>query len=155
MSTSSDYVKKDLSQITTYQSGVAQAAAHRLINRVVTDFLLAYGLTPMQWFAIGYIYDAGAAGVRPSDLARSLDTTLPYITNTISTLEAKGIVAKKTHGGDSRIKLLSIVPSFASTVQEIEIGLRERMRSELYGEDHISRQELTDYIHVLYKILVR
>lgn len=153
--TSSDFAKKDISRITTYQSGVAQAAAHRLINRVVTDFLLAYGLTPMQWFAIGFVYDTGTAGIRPSDLARSLDTTLPYVTNTINTLEAKGILTKKAHSGDSRIKLISVAPSFRATVDEIESGLRARLRDELYSDDHISRDELQAYIHVLYKILGR
>lgn len=153
--TSSDFAKKDLSQITTYQSGVAQAAAHRLINRVVTDFLLAYGLTPMQWFAIGFVYDAGSAGIRPSDLARSLDTTLPYVTNTINALESKGILIKKSHSGDSRIKLISVAPHYRATVDEIEAGLRQQLRDELYREDHVSRDELQAYIRVLYKILQR
>lgn len=152
---SSNYSKKDLSQITTYQSGIAQASAHRLINRVVTDFLLAYGLTPMQWFAIGMIYDSSPAGIRLSDLAKTLDTTLPYITNTITLLESKNIVKKLTHPGDSRIKLVSIVDDKTSMVEEIELGLRDRLRSELYHEDNISREELAAYIHVLYKIISR
>lgn len=152
---SSDYSKKDISQITTYQSGIAQASAHRLINRIVTDFLLAYGLTPMQWFAIGMIYDTSPAGIRLSDLAKTLDTTLPYITNTITLLESKGLVKKLTHTGDSRIKLVSIVASKERMINEIESGLRDRLREELYHEDNISREELAAYIHVLYKILNR
>jgi len=150
---STDFSQKDISQITTYQSGVAQAAAHRLINRVVTDFLLAYGLTPMQWFTLGFIYDSGTVGVRLSDLAKALDTTQPYITNTIAPLESKGIIKKLTHKGDSRIKLVTITPSYVETVEEIEHGLRQRLRDELYNEDNISRDELQAYIHVLYKML--
>lgn len=155
MTKSTDFSEKDISQITTYQSGVAQAAAHRLINRVVADFLLIYDLTPMQWFAIGFIYDAGAAGCRLSDLARMLDTTLPYITNTVSLLESKGFVRKVAHAGDSRIKLVSVTPKYRSTVQKIEAGLRNRMREELYSEDRVNRDELQAYIHVLYKIVKR
>ncbi len=150
---SSNFSKKDISQITTYQSGIAQAAAHRAINRTVTDYLLAYGLTPMQWFAIGMIYDASPAGLRLSDLARALDTTLPYITTKIALLESKGIVQKTTHKGDSRIKLVAIVPAWQETIEEIELGLRERMRQELYSEVNLSRDELSTYIHVLYKII--
>lgn len=150
---SSNFSKKDISQITTYQTGVAEAAAHRLVNRIKTDFLLAYGLTPMQWFTIGYIYDAGETGCRLSDLARALDTTLPYITNVVTLLESKGLVRKVAHSGDSRIKLVSIVPAHYSTVEEIETGLRERLRETLYREDNISRDELQAYIDVLYKII--
>ena len=150
---SSNFVKKDLSQITTYQSGVAQASAHRIITRVVSDFLLQYGLTSMQWFIIGHVYDSGANGIRMSDLTRRVQTTLPYITNTINLLESKGVVKKVGHAGDSRIKLVSITEDFKPQVQEIEDGLRDHMRKTLYREDGISREELGDYIAVLYKIV--
>ena len=152
MHTSSEFSKNDLSQITTYQSGVVQASAHRIINRVVSDFLLAHGLTSMQWFIIGHIYDAGDAGLRISDLMRKVQTTLPYITNTVALLESKQMVRKISHARDSRIKLVSIEPSYRNTVEEIESSLREHLRDTLYREDGISRDELNTYISVLYKI---
>lgn len=145
--------QKDISQITTYQSGIAQASAHRVINRVVTDFLLQYGLTSMQWFILGYIYDAGSSGIRMSDLMRRVHTTLPYITNTVTLLESKGVIHKIGHEGDSRIKLVKVAPSYIPTVQEIESGLRDHLRQTLYAEDNIERQELQNYITVLYKIV--
>lgn len=150
---SSNFVKKDISQITTYQSGIAQASAHRIISRIISDFLLQYGLSSMQWFIVGHIYDAGSSGVRLSDLNRRVQTTLPYITNTINLLESKGIVKKVSHSGDSRIKLVSIHESYRPTVEEIEQSLRTHMRQKLYREDGISRDELNDYIAVLYKIV--
>lgn len=146
--------QKDISQITTYQSGVVQASAHRLINRVVSDYLLQYGLTAMQWFIVGFIYDAGTNGIRLSDLTKKLDTTLPFITNSVNLLESKGIVKKLTHSGDSRIKLVLVTESFRPQVDEIETGLRNHLRQTLYREDGISRQELQDYIAVLYKIVL-
>lgn len=146
------FSKKDISQITTYQSGLAQAAAHRIINRVVSDFLLQYGLSAMQWFMLGAIFDAGPTGLRLSDLTRRLDTTLPYVTNSINLLESKGMVRKIAHAGDSRIKLVSIAPGYRKTIDIIEAGLRDHLREVLYGEDHITREELQTYITVLYKI---
>lgn len=153
MSSSSDYSEKDISQISTYQSGIAQASAHRATNRIVSDYLLEYGLTAMHWFTIGCIYDAGDKGIRLSDLTKKLQTTLPFVTNTIALLESKGFVRKVTHSGDSRIKLVSITPEYKATVEEIEIGLREHLRKTLYAESGITRDELQDYIHVLYKII--
>lgn len=153
MSSSSDFAKKDISQITTYQSGIAQASAHRATNRIVSDYLLEYGLTAMHWFTIGIIYDAGDKGIRLSDLMKKLQTTLPFVTNTIALLESKGFVRKVTHAGDSRIKLVSISPEYKSTVEEIEAGLRNHMRKSLYADSGITRDELQDYIHVLYKII--
>lgn len=153
MSSSSDFAKKDISQITTYQSGIAQSTAHRVINRIVSDYLLEYGLTAMHWFTVGIIYDAGEKGIRISDLTKKLQTTTPFVTNTITLLESKGLVQKVAHAGDSRIKLVSITPGFIPTVEEIEKGLREYMRKALYAESNVTREELQAYIHVLYKII--
>lgn len=145
--------KKDISRITTYQSGVAQASAHRLIGRVTSDFLLEYGISKMEWFVLGLIYDAGQAGARVSHLMRQLDTTLPYITNTVNSLQSKGFITKIAHAGDSRIKLIRIADDKDNLVETIETGLRQRLRKELYRDDHITRNELTSYIRVLFKII--
>lgn len=141
-----------LAHITTYQSGVMQSAAHRLLNRIISDFLFAYDLTAMQWFIIGHIYDHGDAGLRLTDLTKQLDTTLPYTTTTITLLEFKGIVIKRAHKEDNRTKLVSIAPEYRATVEEIESGLRDRLRQHLYQNDHISREELQTYLTVLHKI---
>jgi DNA-binding MarR family transcriptional regulator len=145
--------KFDISQISTYESGIAQASAHRAINRIVSDHLLHYGLSAMQWFALGTIYDAGDQGMRLSDLSRKLSTTLPYVTNTIALLESKNMVTKVSHAGDSRIKLVAIHPKYKRTVERIERELRDHMRLNLYQNDGISRDELQSYISVLYKIV--
>lgn len=149
---STEFSEMDIAQITTYQSGIAQASAHRVINRVVSDCLLKYGLTAMQWFAVGIIYDAGDQGVRLSDLTRKLSTTLPYVTNMVALLESKNMVRKVSHAGDSRIKLVSVSPKYKKTVDIIERELREHLKNNLYNIDGITREELQTYVIVLYKI---
>ncbi len=153
MSASTNSSNINIAQIATYQSGIIQASAHRIINRIVSDYLLRHGLTAMQWFAIGTIHDAGEQGVRLSDLNRKLSTTLPYVTNMVTLLESKGAILKVAHGGDSRIKLVKINPSYISTVKQIESELRDHMRTNLYTGDGVTREELSSYIAVLYKIV--
>lgn len=143
---------KDISHITTYQSGVMQSTAHRILGRIKTEYLSQYNLTSMQWFVIGYTYDAGETGIKLNDLMKQLDTTMPFITTIINTLEAKGIVHKISDTKDSRVKIAVLNHSYRSTVEEIEDGLREELRTRLYREDNISREELAAYIAVLYKI---
>ena len=146
-------MKKDISQITTYQSGVMQSTAHRILGRIKTQYLAQYTLTAMQWFAIGYIHDAGKAGIRLNDLMKSLDTSMPFITTTINQLELKGIINKISDLKDSRVKIAVLNPDYSDTVTEIEEGLRQELREKLYSESQISRDELTAYIAVLYKIV--
>lgn len=153
MSKSTNSVNINIAEVPTYQSGIVQASAHRIINRLISDYLLRHGLSAMQWFAVGTIYEAGDQGIRLSDLSRKLATTLPYITNMIVLLESKGMVTKVTHAGDSRIKLVALNPKYKKTVERIEHELREHLRTSLYQEDGVTREELQAYITVLYKIV--
>ncbi len=145
-------MKKDISQITTYESGVVQSAAHRLTMKIKSDFLAHYDLTAMQWFIIGFAYEAGDNGVRLKSLMTYLDTTMPFITNLVNVLELKNIIHKTSDITDSRIKIAKLNPAYRSEVEEIEAGLRKKLRDELYGHDGITRDELTAYISVIYKI---
>lgn len=129
-----------------------QSTAHRILGRINSDYLAQYGLTSTQWYIIGLAYDAGANGVRLSQLKTVLDTTMPFITMTVNLLESKGILQKLSHTDDSRVKIAKLNPLYKKTVQEIEHGLREELRTRLYNQDNISRDELATYIKVLYKI---
>jgi len=145
-------MNQDISQISTYESGVMQSTAHRILGRINSDYLSQYGLTPTQWYIIGLAYDAGASGVRLSELKYVLDTTMPFVTTTVNHLESKGILQKMSHIDDSRVKIAKLSPLYKKTVVEIEHGLREELRTKLYSQDNISRDELAAYIKVLYKI---
>lgn len=145
-------MKKDISQITTYESGVVQSAAHRLTMKLKTDYLAQHDITAAQWFVIGFAHEAGDQGIRLNDLMQILGTTMPFITNTVNVLELKGILQKVSDTTDSRIKIAKINPGYRKQVEQIEAGLRDVLRNELYGHDSITREELQNYISVLYKI---
>lgn len=148
----SNFSQKDLSQIPTYESGIAQASAHRAVTRHVSDYLSRYDLSSMQWFTIGIIFQAGPEGIRLSHLAKRLSTTMPYVTTTLAALEARGIVQKVTHADDSRIKLVTVTSEYLGRIQQIEDGLRDYLRVALYKDSGITRDELKVYISVLYKM---
>jgi len=149
-STPSQKESLSLASITTYQSGVAQASAFRIVKYHTAHFLRDYNLSCMQWFTIGTVLDAGSEGIRISDLAKKLDTTLAYMTNTINLLESRGILAKRAHQYDARTKLVSVVSAYKKTCAKIEQGLRQRLGEVLY--QNLDHTELEDYVKVLYKI---
>lgn len=140
----------DIANITTYQSGVAQASAFRVVKHHTAHLLKDFGLSSMQWFIIGTVLDAGSEGIRVSDLAKKLDTTLAYMTNSINLLESREILTKKAHQYDARTKLVSVNSKYMKTCEKIEEALRVRLREVLY--QNITREELTVYIKVLYKL---
>jgi DNA-binding MarR family transcriptional regulator len=139
-----------LSDLTTYQSGVVQSAAHRNLRKFTDDCLKDHGLTTMQWFIVGTVYDAGDKGVRITELSKTIDTTLGFLTNSINLLESRGILERLDHASDSRSKMVVVSRSFRPKCQQIESDLRTKMRRSIYSK--ISPDELFIYIKVLYKL---
>jgi DNA-binding MarR family transcriptional regulator len=133
--------------IPTYRAAVIQSRAHRTLKTKVSQFLRGHGITMMQWSIIGLIYDAGDYGMRISDIARELDTSMAFITTTVNILEAKGIVTKSSHDRDNRAKIVRLEATFLPKVSLIEDDLRIKMNEWLYR--FITPEEMDAYMKVL------
>lgn len=143
--------KYDLSKITTYQAGIAQASMHRLLQKQSDKILKPYGISKMQWMIVGLVLDGGPDGVRISDLATQLATTIPYLTTNINLLESRDILVKTTNDNDSRSKLITIAPDFLPKCKQIEAGLRDGLRKAIYSR--VDPVEFSIYIKVLYELI--
>ena len=143
--------KHALSKITTYQAGIVQASMHRLLQKKSDEILKPFGITKMQWMIIGSVLEAGSAGARISDLAESIGTTIPYLTNSINLLESRGILIRATNDKDSRSKLVTVSPSFARKCKQIEAELREGLRKAIYSR--VDPVEFSIYIKVMYELM--
>src|SRR5262252_4149304 len=139
-----------LSDISTYQAAVYQSRAHRVVRNRIGSLLKKHGLTMTQWSVLGYVHDAGEQGIRISDLARKIDTSLAFVTNSVNTLESKGMVYRLGHAQDNRAKLVRVSQEFAPKIEQIE----RYMRDELCGWiiNRIGQDALQTYLDVLKSI---
>ncbi len=65
------------------------------------------GLVPVQWEALRYLARANALSNSPGALARYLGSTKGTVSQTLLSLEKKGLIEKQTRGGDGRsVKLM-------------------------------------------------
>lgn len=135
------------SELTTYQTIVLQSRAHRAIKTYLTHLLKTHGITMMQWSIIGLVADAGDEGIRISDLAQLLDTSLAFITTSVNVLEAKGFVNRTGHNLDNRAKLVRISKEFAPKVSAIEADLERSQQDELYAG--LAAKDVAAYFKVL------
>jgi DNA-binding MarR family transcriptional regulator len=139
-----------LSSLTTYQAGVLQAAAQRNLQRTCDEVLKKYDLTTMQWLLIGSIFNAKGDPLRLTDLARSMGTGLPYITNNLNYLESKLMIDRKLNSLDSRSKIILIADKFVKQLEKIEKELRSTLREVLYED--ISEDDFKIYINVVMRL---
>ena len=143
--------KFDIGSLTTYRAGAAQAAMHRMVQKMTDDILRPFGVTKMQWMIIGAVMDAGKAGVRISDIADTLGTTIAYLTNSINILESRNILERRDNLEDSRSKLVSVVPSYLDTCKLIETTMRKELRKSIYSK--VDREEFITYWKVLFQLI--
>ena len=139
-----------VSELPTYEVAIYQSRAQRVIRTRVEGFLRTYNLTVMQWSVLGFVHEAGAEGVRISDLAKKIDTSLAFITNSINTLEAKGMVYRVGHAHDNRAKLVFVHDDYKQKIGEIEHALHQKMQDWIYK--NIKVQDLVVYFKVLKQI---
>lgn len=147
-STKKSNAGKNFTSMTTYNAGVMQASVHRSLQKHCDSILKPYGITKAQWLLIGTILEAGSPGIRVSDLAIKLNTTLAYLTNTLNLLESKKMVVRTVNNQDTRAKFVTIHPEFIEKCHEIEIVLREGLRKLVYAK--INYDDFNTYMKVLF-----
>lgn len=135
--------------LSTYQAGVLQATVNRSLQKYSDLSLQPFGITKTQWMVVGTVLDAGPDGIRLSDVAAQLDTTLSYLTNVTNLLESKNILTR-TASSDNRAKLVRVHPDFLPLCEVIEFRLRSDLRSLIYSQ--ISQEDFKTYIRVLHKL---
>jgi len=139
-----------LTDMTTYHNTLTQARAHRIIKTKLSYFLRPHNLTMMQWAIVGSLYKAGDTGMRVSDLAGQLDTSLAFVTTTLNVLEAKNIVERVSHAQDNRAKVVHLTKDFTPKVEIIEKEIANKMSSWLMPV--LGREQLNAYLDVIHKI---
>lgn len=137
----------DLSKLTTYQAGATQAYMHRKLQKICDILLRPYGITKMQWLIIGHVLDSGKKGVRISDLAEKLGTTMSYLTTSINLLESRAILERRDNASDTRSRLVVVSRDYVPTCAEIENTLREGLRKTIYAK--VDPSEFAVYIKVM------
>ncbi len=141
---------KNLSKITTYQAGVQQASTHRILQKHCDSILKPYGISKMHWLIIGTVLDSGKKGMRITELADTLNTTMSYITTAVNLLESKKMLVRKDSSTDNRSKLISISPGFVRKCAEIETTLRTGLKKSIYAK--IDEDDFLIYMKVMYQL---
>ena len=118
---------------------------HRFRNAISEK----YGLTSQQWLILLYLADdpnlpkvngqAGQKTILASELAESLHTSRPNITNLINQLLKKGFVHQIKDHKDNRRKVLQLTARGVQVLDEIEPN-RDKYTNQLF--EHIDPADL-------------
>lgn len=132
----------------TYVSGVTQVRAYRILQVHVGKVLKKFGLKPTHWFILGYINKSKEA--TSATIADLLKVEPPLITGLTEDLIKQGLIEKKAHPTDGRVKLLKTTSRGKRLVPQIESALEESIGKLLRGT---STHDLRVYKKVLEVII--
>ncbi|HSH18290.1 MAG TPA: MarR family transcriptional regulator [Candidatus Saccharimonadales bacterium] len=147
MSNTSDKSFESLREVKTYHLGAIEAAAHRALRQHKDELLKPYKITGIEWYLIGIVYDSGSEGIRSTDLAKELGTTMSFLTKTVNLLEAKNILHRRANAKDARSTYVVLNDKYIPTCEEIELHLRRELRKSIYSL--VTPEELRTYIRVM------
>lgn len=135
--------------IATYEGGMIQTKAYRVLRAHAYACLEAHQLNPTAWSMIGLVATT-PEGVRASDIAATLGVKAPLITQVGDELIRRNFIERVTDTADQRAKLLHITPTGLTAMHQIEGEMTKALSTLLRG---ISAKELATYHKVLRTII--
>ena len=115
----------------TYISGIIQVRAYRILQAHVGKVLKKFGLKPTHWFILGYINESKEA--TSATIADLLKVEPPLITGLTEDLIKQGLIEKKAHPTDGRVKLLKTTTQGKRLIPKVEAALEESINKLLHG----------------------
>ncbi|MEM9068187.1 MAG: MarR family transcriptional regulator [Myxococcota bacterium] len=101
------------------------------LSRVLVNDAHAHGLKPTQWEALRFLARANRFSRTPSALTLYLGTTKGTVSQTVSALERKGLLAKETDPSDRRAVNLSLTKEGRQLLRKDPLGKLSKICDEL------------------------
>ncbi len=117
------------------------------ISRLVVSEHHVEGLKPVQWDALRYLGRSNRFSRNPRDLGEFLGTTKGSISQTLSTLEANGLLRKKPKPRDKRAVQLELTAAGRKIIR------KDPMRRIAMTADTLSDADLATLADILERLL--
>lgn len=135
--------------LTTYDMGLLQAKAFRILKNRTTDILKPYDISTVDWAMLGLLSQK-LEGVGVMQLAGELGVEAPFVTELVKNLEKKGLVQKRVLETDKRNKSIVLTKAGERFVEKTEEVVRGKIKGLLSGS---SISDILGYRKVLKTII--
>jgi DNA-binding MarR family transcriptional regulator len=105
------------------------AAMYALFEKVISDHLRPFGLTPAKFNTLMIIkHKGGNTGLRQIEIGRRLIVTASNITHLIDKLEKEGYVERVSLKGDRRVNIIKISKAGSYLLDRVWPGYNNKIR---------------------------
>jgi MarR family 2-MHQ and catechol resistance regulon transcriptional repressor len=105
------------------------AALYALFEKLISDYLRPFGLTPAKFNTLMVIKHKGRyAGLRQIEIGRRLIVTASNITHLIDKLEKEGYVERVSLKGDRRVNIIKISKAGSDLLDRVWPGYNSKIQ---------------------------
>ncbi len=101
----------------------------RRLDGCLTRILRPEGVTFFEALMLAAIFFEKKRGIKPSELAKTLEATRGNVSHCISSLEAKGLIRRRIDPEDARGFLLTLQPAGRKRAARV-VGVLDRMQGQ-------------------------
>lgn len=112
-----------------YELCLMHVRADRAMRTVVAKKLEAQKLTMMEWLALGVISTGSKSGLSMTEVAETLDVTLPQVTALVAGLLKLKFIKQKVLASDHRGRQVIITLKGKRTLNKLETAIAASMRT--------------------------
>ena len=128
-------IESFLQQSPVFQASRAARRMEASLNAILRD----EGLTFFEALMLAAIFFEKKAGIKPSDLAETFQTSRGNVSHCVSSLEAKGLVRRRIDPEDARSFRLALEPGGKRRAVRV-VGIFDRMQT--YFEKNVGATKL-------------
>ncbi|HSX23481.1 MAG TPA: MarR family transcriptional regulator [Candidatus Saccharimonadales bacterium] len=126
-----------------YELCLSHVRADRTMRAAIGKQLESYQLTMMEWLALGVVLAEPKDGVSMTQIAETLDVTLPQVTALVGNLLKLKLIKQKTLARDRRGRQVTLTLKGRRTLRKLEDTISHTMQR--WSED-IPENQLQTYV---------
>lgn len=132
-----------------YEICLLHARSDRMFRAAIAAQLEESQITMMEWLLLGVVSKGSDKGVSMSDIAQTLQVTLPQVTALVNKLLPQKLIKQKSATSDRRSRLVSLTNKGQLVFEDMNEVLNKAHVDIFSG---MSEEQLAEYRAVLSKL---
>lgn len=133
-----------------YEICLLHARSDRAMRALIAERLEGLNITMMEWLLLGVVSGGKGQGLTMSEIANTLQVTLPQVTALVNKLLPLKLIKQKSASNDRRSRLVTVTSKGQLALDDANKALNTAMGTWLDG---VSKEQLSSYMATLEKFI--
>ena len=133
-----------------YEICLLHARSDRAMRALIADRLEGLNITMMEWLLLGVVTRGKASGLSMSEIASTLQVTLPQVTALVNKLLPLKLIKQKSASNDRRSRVVTVTSKGQLSLEDANRALDGAMKQWI-GD--VPKEQLQMYLATLERLI--